>query len=264
MSTTIKRFNFLDQLEIFQANAYQADFPLHLHDKLCITLTTRGTECTQVNNQELISPYQGISLTYANEIHANPNTNNGAYSFLTYYISPDVITHLYNNEHYFFKDRILQDTWYYHQLLNYATSSHPTEEKFISILKNLIGHYFTRSENHTIGNEMAAMDYTEVISYIDTHFSDAISLQELARMRATSKFSFIREFKKIKGITPAQYITLRRIEAVKKKLRQGNSIVDAALCSGFYDQSHMSRNFKKITGITPRHYQKGCNIIQEF
>ena len=263
MLTNIRRFDFLDRLEIFQADGYQEDFPLHLHEKVCITLTTQGTECTQVHDQDLITPYQGISLTYADEVHANPNRNNGMYSFLTYYISPEVIAHLYGSDRYFFKSRVIQDKYLYDGLLGYAMSPDPTEGQFTRIFESLLRYHFTRYENHTIGDELTKSDLKEAIDFIDANFSGPIPLQDLAKMKDMSRFSFIRHFKKIKGITPAQYITLRRIEATKKKLLQGNTIIDSALGAGFYDQSHMSRNFKKMTGITPRKYQKACNIVQE-
>lgn len=264
MSAILKRFDFLDQLEILEARGYQADFPSHLHEQLCLTLTTQGVECTQVNNQELISPFQGISLTYADEIHANPNKNNGSYSFLTYYISPDVIRYFSGYQSCFFRDRIILNAHLYRELFKYGGSSNQSEEKFGDILRYLIQHYQINSKNHTIGEKMEKLDFSEVVSYIEYHFADPISIQFLARMKGLNRFSFIRNFKQFKGITPAQYVTLKRIEAVKKMLRKGEPIIEAALKSGFYDQSHMSRNFKKITGITPRSYQRARNIIQEL
>jgi len=90
--TDIRRFDFLDHREIFQVDGYLEDFPLRLYEKVCITFTTQGTECTQVHDQDLIASYQGISLIYADEVHANSNRDTGMYSFLNYYKSPDAIT----------------------------------------------------------------------------------------------------------------------------------------------------------------------------
>lgn len=263
MRSTVRRFDFLDQLEIFQAEDYFEDFPLHFHDKICITLVTQGIECTQVHQQELISPYKGISFTYPEEIHANPNRNTEAYSFLTYYLSPDVLSSLGEKETYYFKNRVVEDENLYQLLFDYASSPKASEQHFVDILQYVSRHHLSPAPNHTMRNFLAQEDFSEVLSFIDGHFSTPLSIEQLARMKNLSRFSFIRRFKKIKGITPAQYITLKRVEAVKKVLREGNPIAEAVYVAGFYDQSHMSRNFKKITGITPRTYQQACNIVQE-
>lgn len=263
MFTKVRRFEFFDQLEIFEADGYHADFPLHIHDTICITLVTNGTECTQVHQHELVTPFEGISITYPDEIHANPNRNDGSYSFLTYYLSHDVLSYFNGKKEVYFNDRILQDEQLYRLLLSFGVSANPSEEEFASILNYLSNHHCTDRANHTVGENLASVKFTEVLDFIDHNFAKKLTIEKLAKMKNLSSFSFIRHFKKAKGITPAQYITLKRIEAAKKLLRNGNPIVDAVYNAGFYDQSHMSRNFKKITGTTPRSYQRACNIVQE-
>jgi len=264
MRSKIRRFDFLDQLELFEASDYQASFPLHSHDTVCLTLLTRGTECTQVHRQELMTPFKSISLTYPEEIHANPNKNKGSYSFLTYYISPDVLTHFHGNEKFYFKNRVIEDEDLFNLLAQFANSNSASSNDFEYILKYLIQFHFTSLPNHTTEEQLSELDFTEVIKFIDQKFAERLTIEQLAKMKNLSRFSFIRQFKKAKGITPSQYITLKRILAAKQLLRRGHPIVDAVYNTGFYDQSHMSRNFKKITGMTPRTYQQACNIVQEF
>jgi len=264
MKSKIRRFDFLDQLEIFEASDYQPSFPLHSHDTVCLTLLLRGTECTQVHQQELMTPFKSISLTYPDEIHANPNKNKGSYSFLTYYISPDVLAHFHGNEKYYFNNRIIQDDYLSDLLFQFAQAPEASESTFKVVLDYFIQHHFTNRPNHTIGEKLTELDYSEVVDFIDQKFAERLSIEQLAKMKNLSRFSFIRQFKKAKGITPSQYITLKRIQAAKQLLRKGLPIVDAVYNTGFYDQSHMSRNFKKLTGMTPRSYQQACNIVQEF
>ena len=99
---------------------------------------------------------------------------------------------------------------------------------------------------------------------MDTYKSEKIALETLAKMAGQSKFSFLRSFKKAKGITPNNYLTLKRLEAAKKLLKSGSSIVDATYECGFYDQSHFHKYFKKYLGLTPQQYLKGCNILQDW
>jgi AraC-like DNA-binding protein len=48
---------------------------------------------------------------------------------------------------------------------------------------------------------------------------------------------------------------MRRLETVKFYLAQGESIVNAALNAGFFDQSHMTRHFIKTFGLTPTQWK---------
>lgn len=76
--------------------------------------------------------------------------------------------------------------------------------------------------------------------------------------KQTSRFHFIRKFKREMGITPHQYIVQSRIRAVKQLLTTGIPIADAAAQAGFCDQSHLNRWFNRSIGITPQQYKKSC------
>ena len=44
---------------------------------------------------------------------------------------------------------------------------------------------------------------------------------------------------------------MRRLDRAKRLIGEGGSLADAAIASGFVDQSHMNRHFKKAFGMTP-------------
>jgi AraC-like DNA-binding protein len=99
---------------------------------------------------------------------------------------------------------------------------------------------------------------TDIKQYLRGVHDQKLNLAELARRFSLDKYQLIRHFKRQVGVTPNGYLTLLRIEQAKSLLAQGHTLVEVALETGFYDQSHFARYFRTYTGVTPRGYQKNC------
>ena len=89
------------------------------------------------------------------------------------------------------------------------------------------------------------------------HFRYNVSLPDLARLTGRSISSFKRDFNKIFGTTPYEWLKDRRLEEAyylidKKHLPPG----DAAFLSGFVNYSHFSRSFKERYSISPSNLEK--------
>lgn len=91
--------------------------------------------------------------------------------------------------------------------------------------------------------------------FLEEHFTETISLEELCSLVGLSKSSLLRSFTKSKGMTPYRYLQSVRINAARKLLEQGNSLIDTALKTGFSDQSHFSKFFNMFIGLTPGSYR---------
>lgn len=256
--THLQHFDFLDNIEMLHASAYTADFPLHFHDVVCLTLVRRECECTEVGDLKLLAPPGGISLTYPEEIHANPNINDGSYAFLTYYLSPDVLRYFNGGKDFVFRERVLQDPALFQMLYHWAFADKAgpfAEQQLADILTQLTTHHLLDKDQLRSTQLESPLNFQEILGYIQQNLDQKISLETLSKMLGLSRFAFIRRFKSQIGITPAQYITIKRVEAAKKLLRSGNTVVDTAFSVGFYDQSHLTNAFKKLTGVTPGVYQ---------
>lgn len=95
------------------------------------------------------------------------------------------------------------------------------------------------------------------IQYLSTHYSEHITLEDMARKVFLSPSYFSRVFKKETGITFSAYLNRMRIEHSKELLRHQNiRLTDIALMVGFEDQSYFTKVFKKLTGTTPLHYRE--------
>ncbi|MEH2147595.1 AraC family transcriptional regulator [Nostoc sp.] len=96
-----------------------------------------------------------------------------------------------------------------------------------------------------------------VLSYINEHLEQNISLTEIAALVQLSPHYFATSFKQSVGIAPHQYLIQCRIERAKQLLvKQKLSITEVSYLVGFQSQSHFAKVFRKHVGITPLAYQR--------
>ena len=102
------------------------------------------------------------------------------------------------------------------------------------------------------GNHNAQVD--AILSYINTHIRDDLSLDELSAQFYLSSSYICRIFKAATGTTINKYITAKRITYSKSLLSQGYSVTEACEASGFNDYSNYLKAFTKAVGISPKKY----------
>ena len=92
--------------------------------------------------------------------------------------------------------------------------------------------------------------------YIDSNYSQNITLDSLAEITHINKFYLAHSFTECVGQSPINYLTDRRLEACKELLVSSNlSVAQVATSVGFSSQSYFSQIFRKKTGMTPRQYR---------
>ena len=97
----------------------------------------------------------------------------------------------------------------------------------------------------------------KAVAHIDEHFSEPLTLPDLARVSGMSETSFRRTFKQVMEMTPGNYIATIRINQARKLLTTTRmKISTIAETCGFYDQSHFIRTFKRLRRQTPAQYRR--------
>ena len=91
----------------------------------------------------------------------------------------------------------------------------------------------------------------QVLSYINEHFRETLSVEALAEQFYMSPYHFMRLFKAQTGSTVHAYIRQKRLMNAARLLREGAPAAKAAADSGFGDYSAFHRAFRESFGVSP-------------
>ena len=118
---------------------------------------------------------------------------------------------------------------------------------------------FNGQKDHTDEEVMAVQEY------IEAHYAEKLSVEELAGKTASSSRNFVRRFKKATHNTPIEYIQRVRIEAAKKKLEASTmNVHEVMYASGYNDDKTFRTLFKRYAGLTPLEYRNKYNREMAF
>jgi AraC family transcriptional regulator len=113
------------------------------------------------------------------------------------------------------------------------------------------------------------MDYKEhiehVLEYIESNLKTELNLADLARAACYSEYHFLRIFKEVTGITPADYIRKRRLSEITREMDYSDRpISDIAFEYGFNSKENFTRAFKKEHHVLPTEYKAIGNSLKLY
>ena len=97
----------------------------------------------------------------------------------------------------------------------------------------------------------------ELKHYIDVHFADPLTLDQLSRRARLSPSHLVQTFRKCIGMPPNKYLNHLRIEHACRLLGYGEmNVNEVAQAVGFADSNYFSRFFKQRKGVSPGAYMR--------
>ena len=93
-----------------------------------------------------------------------------------------------------------------------------------------------------------------VLNYINTHYSEDLTLDFLANQFFISKYHLSREFGRLVGTSVHRYIVQKRLIMAKQMMQEGKPSSEVYQHCGFGDYSNFYRAFKAEYQITPREF----------
>lgn len=126
------------------------------------------------------------------------------------------------------------------------------EESIRALLRLLVVDMYRNHPLHFRSRQPLAEPMLRVQRYLETHYRQNLTLEELAAQIYVSPGYLSHAFKKYSGYSPKQYLTLKRLQESKRLLLTTDlPIKTVAAESGFSDVNLFIRSFKGRFGLTP-------------
>lgn len=152
-----------------------------------------------------------------------------------------------------------------HKIMNIKTKSLMEIERIASVNELfLLGETIIEAFSQLV-KEKDYLDKSPIvkksISYIDEHYMEKLTLEEVAQSVNLNPSYFSHTFKKEMNISFSQYLNNVRIKQSQYLLKNtDHTIQDIALEVGYESQHYFSRMFKKHSNLSPSAYRKKFKI----
>lgn len=252
------------KIEAYRFKGIMQKFPNHFHEHYVIGFIEKGQRYLSCKNKEYTTSTGDLLLFNPFDSHTCEQIDDKVLDYRCINIKPEIMKKTVFeitgknylpkfNQPVIFRSELVPLLQELHYIIMEEELDFKKEELFFFLIEQLI-------EEHTEPNLQSNLENTNieiqaVCDYLENNYAEHIVLDELSTIAGMNKYSLLRNFTKLKGITPYRYIENIRVNKAKKLLEKGVEPIDAAIQTGFVDQSHFTNFFKNFIGLTPKQYQ---------
>ena len=251
------------RLEAYRFEGIGRPFPNHFHDYYVIGFIEQGKRRLWYRNREYAIGPGCVLLFNPGDTHACVQTDGGTLDYRGFNIATEIMLDLAEEitgkrALPGFSPAVLRDedvSCYLrplHDLVLNGSLEFGKEESLLFMLSLLMRRCGQPFEDCI---PECREEIEQACAFMEEHAAERISLDQICRQAGLSKSTLLRAFTKSKGVTPYCYLESLRISRAKKLLEQGASPMEAALQTGFSDQSHFTNYFTRFIGLTPGAYR---------
>lgn len=140
-----------------------------------------------------------------------------------------------------------------------------SEGIILQMLAHILRYFSVSAAPRSDSANMLTMErLREIITYVDEHYKEPITLQEVADLLGIGKEYFCRFFKKNMGMSFLNYLNEVRVSHIYQDIQNSDApIAEIIEANGFTNQKLFNKTFKELYGCTPSAVRKKCNLIFE-
>lgn len=129
--------------------------------------------------------------------------------------------------------------------------------KVMYAIETMLVHLITAEKSGQQNMPENTVRLQELARYMHEHYREPLTMEQLSEYCGFSRYHLSREFKKLTGFAPNEYLIRLRLEQAKFLLANTDLPVrSAAAMSGIENEAYFSRLFHQRTGMTPAEYRR--------
>lgn len=257
-------FDEILRIEAYRFEGTRQPFPNHFHEHYVIGFVEAGERSLSCRNRDYRIRRGDVVLFNPGDNHACTQADGGTLDYRGLNISKEVMLELAEevtgkgelpgfSKNVICNGEVICYLHPLHEMVMQGISDLGKEENLLLLLSALIQNYGQPFERCI---PECRQEIEKACRFMEQHFSERISLEQICRQIGLSKSTLLRAFTKSKGITPYRYLETIRINEAKKMLSDGVSPLETAIRTGFSDQSHFTNYFTSFIGIAPGVYRE--------
>lgn len=250
------------RVEAYRFEGLARPFPNHFHEYYVIGLVEDGERALRCKNRAYAVKKGDVLLFNPGDSHACAQSGGGTLDYRGLNIPREVMLDLAEEaagkrEPPGFSRCVVSDQEAARRLRalhRRVMEGGPGKEEALLVLFSLLLRRYGRPFEDCVPERREEIE--ETCAFMEQHYAERISLEQLCRRAGLSKSALLRAFTRSKGVTPYSCLMNIRVGEARKLLEQGVSPTEAALRTGFSDQSHFTNCWTRLIGLTPGAYRE--------
>ena len=252
------------RIEAYSLEGVVQTFPNHFHDHYVIGYIEAGQRCLSCKNRDYIVGEGNVVLFNPGDNHTCAPRDNSTLDYRGFNIPVGTMLDLSEeitgkrempvfSENVVFDKEVACYLCPLHEMIVKGSGEFAKEENLLLLVSLIIQRY---GQPFMECMPECSAEIEKACEFMEEHYSEHIYLDQICRCAGLSKSTLLRAFTKTKGITPYRYLETIRINKAKKLLEAGLTPIEAAMRTGFSDQSHFTNYFGSFIGLAPGMYRE--------
>lgn len=252
------------RIEAYRFEGIMQPFPNHFHEHYVIGFVEGGERRLSCKNREYAIEKDNIVLFNPGDSHACVQEGDGAFDYCGFNIFKPVMLDLAEevtgarelpgfSQNVIYDEEAVYCLRLLHEMVMKGIEDSGKAEIMRFLISLLIQNY---GQPFPDCIPECRQEIEKACEYMEQHYAEHISLEQICHYAALSKSTLLRAFTKSKGVTPYRYLEAVRINEAKRLLAERVPPVEAAIRTGFSDQSHFTNYFHQFMGFAPGLYHE--------